>query len=92
MEDSCAIGVPNEEWGEEVKVVVTLHPGQAPSEALARADILSFARQRLARGFKIPRSVDFVRGTPPPAPPAKIQRGKVRGALLEPGPRECRFS
>ena len=75
VEDSCAIGVPNEEWGEEVKVVVTLHPGQAPSEALG-ADILSFARQRLA-GFKIPRSVDFVEELPR-SPAGKIQRGKVR--------------
>ena len=75
VEDSCAIGVPSEEWGEEVKVVVTLHPGQAPSEALG-ADILSFARGRLA-GFKIPRSIDFVEELPR-SPAGKIQRGKVR--------------
>ena len=75
VEDSCAIGVPNEEWGEEVKVVVTLHPGQAASEALG-ADILAFARQRLA-GFKIPRTIDFVDELPR-SPAGKIQRGKVR--------------
>jgi len=75
VEDSCAIGVPNEEWGEEVKVVVTLHPGQSAGEALG-ADILAFARQRLA-GFKIPRTIDFVEELPR-SPAGKIQRGKVR--------------
>jgi len=75
VEDSCAIGVPNDEWGEEVKVVITLNPGHAPSDALA-ADILGFARDRLA-GFKIPRTVDFVEELPR-SPAGKIQRGKVR--------------
>ena len=75
VEDSCAIGVPSDEWGEAVKVVVTLHPGHDPSAALG-ADILAFAKQRLA-GFKIPRSIDFVDELPR-SPAGKIQRGKVR--------------
>jgi long-chain acyl-CoA synthetase len=75
VEDSCTIGVPNEEWGEEVKVVVTLNPGHAPSENLGR-DILVFARQRLA-GFKTPRTIEFVQELPR-SPAGKIQRGKVR--------------
>jgi long-chain acyl-CoA synthetase len=75
VEDSCAIGVPNEEWGEEVKVVVTLHPGQQASDALGK-EILAFARERLA-GFKTPRTIDFVEELPR-SPAGKIQRGKVR--------------
>ncbi len=75
VEDSCAIGVPNAEWGEEVKVVVTLNPGHAAGEALA-GDILRFARSRLA-GFKTPKSVEFVDDLPR-NPAGKIQRGKVR--------------
>jgi long-chain acyl-CoA synthetase len=75
VEDSCAIGVPNDEWGEEVKVVVTLHPSHAPSEALA-ADILAFAKRRLA-GYKVPRSLAFVDELPR-SPAGKILRGKVR--------------
>ncbi|HZK99783.1 MAG TPA: AMP-binding protein, partial [Caulobacteraceae bacterium] len=55
VEDSCAIGVPNPEWGEEVKVVVTLNPGRAAGDALA-AEILAFARDRLA-AFKTPRTL-----------------------------------
>jgi len=75
VEDSCCIGVPNEEWGEEVKAVLTLNPGFEASETLA-ADILSFARERLA-GFKRPKSIDFVDELPR-SPAGKIQRGKVR--------------
>jgi long-chain acyl-CoA synthetase len=75
VEDSCAIGVPNEEWGEEVKVVVTLLPGNEPSEALG-ADILAFAKSRLA-GYKAPRSIEFANELPR-SPAGKIQRGKVR--------------
>ena len=75
VEDSCAIGVPNEEWGEEVKVVVTLNPGHQPSEDLGK-DILAFARANLA-GYKVPRSIEFVDELPR-SPAGKIQRGKVR--------------
>jgi len=67
--------VPNAEWGEEVKVVLMLKPGFEPSEALT-ADILKFARERLA-GFKVPRSVDYVDDLPR-SPAGKIQRKKVR--------------
>ena len=75
VEDSCAIGVPNPEWGEEVKVVVTLNPGHQPGDALA-GEIVAFVKDRLA-GFKVPRSVDFA-DTLPRNPAGKIERGKVR--------------
>ena len=75
VEDACTIGVPNEEWGEEVKSVLTLNPGYAGSDELA-ADIQTFARERLA-GFKVPRSIEFVDELPR-SPAGKIQRKKVR--------------
>jgi len=75
VEDSCAIGVPNEEWGEEVKVVLMLKPGYEPSDQLT-AEIMTYARETLA-GFKIPRSVEYVPDLPR-SPAGKIQRGKVR--------------
>ena len=56
--DAATIGVPNEEWGEEVKAVVELKPGVAQSPALAD-ELINFCRERLAR-FKCPRTVDFV--------------------------------
>lgn len=73
--DLCTVGVPNEEWGEEVKTVVQLKPGVSAGDALAE-EIKAFARERLPR-FKCPRSVDFV-GELPRLPSGKIQRRLVR--------------
>ncbi len=80
VEDVCSIGVPNKEWGEEVKAVVMLRPGTEPSERL-KEEILVFARGKLA-GFKVPRTVDFVDDLPRSAA-GKIQRGKVRAPFWE---------
>lgn len=55
--DVGVIGMPNEEWGEEVKAVIELQPGIKGSPELA-AELLAFCKERLAR-FKCPRSVDF---------------------------------
>ena len=41
--DVAVVGVPNEEWGEEIKAVVQLNEGYAPSEALAK-EIVAFAK------------------------------------------------
>jgi long-chain acyl-CoA synthetase len=78
--DLCTVGVPNEEWGEEVKTVVQLKDGVPPSEALAER-IKDFARERLP-GFKCPRSVDFVDNLPR-LPSGKIQRRLVRNPYWE---------
>jgi long-chain acyl-CoA synthetase len=75
VEDACTIGVPNEEWGEEVKSVLTLNPGYVGGPELA-ADIQKYAREHLA-GFKVPRTIEFVDELPR-SPAGKIQRKKVR--------------
>ncbi len=80
VEDVCTIGVPNAEWGEEVKSVVLLKPGVRPSEAL-KAEIVAFVRPHLA-GFKVPRSIDFVAELPRSAA-GKIKRGDVRRPFWE---------
>jgi len=56
--DVAVFGIPNEEFGEEVKAVVQLAPDVTASEGLTE-DLISFCRTHLA-GYKAPRSVDYV--------------------------------
>ncbi len=78
--DVCTIGVPNDEWGEEVKSVVQLKPGITPSQALTD-ELITWARERLAN-FKCPRSIDYVTDLPRSAA-GKIQRRVVREPYWE---------
>jgi len=73
--DIATVGVPHDEWGEQVKAVILLKPNYEPSETLAR-EILDFGRSNLP-SFKIPRSVDFVTDLPR-TDAGKILRNKVR--------------
>jgi acyl-CoA synthetase (AMP-forming)/AMP-acid ligase II len=57
VDDVAVFGVPNAEFGEEVKAVVQPRPPYPASPELA-AELLAYCRERLA-GFKCPRSVDF---------------------------------
>ncbi len=78
--DVCTIGAPNDEWGEEVKSVVQLQPGQTATAALTD-ELIEWARERLAN-FKCPRSIDYVDELPRSAA-GKIQRRVVRAPYWE---------
>ena len=58
--DVTVFGIPDEEWGEQVKAAVELVPG---SDGSTVDDILEFAREHLGR-HKVPRSVDVHESLP----------------------------
>lgn len=74
VSDACTVGVPNPEWGEEVKAVVELVDGCMPSGEL-EGDLIEHCRERLA-GYKCPRSVDFTDELP------RYETGKLYRRLV----------
>ena len=70
--EAAAVGVPDDDLGEQIKAVVVLKPGQSASAE----NIMAFCAERLP-GFKRPRSVDFTHDLPK-NPNGKIVRRLVR--------------
>ncbi|HJM93966.1 MAG: acyl-CoA synthetase [Alphaproteobacteria bacterium] len=73
--DVAVFGVPNPDFGEEVKAVVQPAPGIAPSDDLA-AEISGYASEHLAN-YKVPRSIDFEAKLP------RLETGKLYKRLLK---------
>jgi len=78
--DAAAFGIPNEDWGEEVKAVIEPVEGAVGGPALAQ-EILDFCKDQLAK-FKTPRSIDFV-DEMPRDPNGKLYKRKLRDPYWE---------
>ena len=72
--DAAVFGVPNEEFGEEVKAVVQLADGLADSPEIQR-ELMDYCREHLAH-YKCPRSVDVTEELP------RLPTGKLYKRLL----------
>jgi long-chain acyl-CoA synthetase len=71
VSEVAVIGVPNEQWGEEVKAIVQLKN----SGEITEQDILDHCKENLA-GYKRPRSVLFVDDFP------RTATGKILKRIL----------
>jgi long-chain acyl-CoA synthetase len=78
--DVAVFGIPNDEWGEEVKAVVEPADGVQPGPDL-EAEILAWCAGRLAR-YKTPKSIDFVAELPRD-PNGKLYKRKLRDPYWE---------
>jgi long-chain acyl-CoA synthetase len=78
--DAAVFGIPNDDWGEQVKAAIEPAPGVAAGPELAEA-LITYCAERLAK-YKIPRSVDFV-ASMPRDPNGKLYKRKLRDPYWE---------
>jgi len=75
IDDAAVIGVPNEDFGEEVKALVRLKAGTQASEQLEQ-QLMDYCREHLSH-IKCPRSVNFLDELP------RTDSGKLLKRLLK---------
>ena len=73
----AVIGIPDEKWGELVTALVV----KAPGSTLTEADVIAFAKTRVA-GYKCPKRVEF-RDELARTATGKLQKFKLRAPFWE---------
>jgi fatty-acyl-CoA synthase len=79
VRDVAVFGLPDPDMGEQVKAVVEVMDGVAPSAALSE-ELIAYGRTHLAH-FKVPKSVDFVAALPR-LPTGKLYKQALRATYL----------
>ena len=78
--DAAVFGVPNEEFGEEVRAVVQLTPNTRYTPALDR-DLKGLVRAKMA-AYKVPKNIDVV-AEMPRSDAGKLLKRELRAPFWE---------
>ncbi len=73
--DVAVFGIPNDDWGEEIKAVVQVAEGISAGDALTK-EIFAWCKDRLAK-MKTPRTIDYLDELPRD-PNGKLYKRKLR--------------
>jgi acyl-CoA synthetase (AMP-forming)/AMP-acid ligase II len=74
--EAAVVGIPDEQWGQDIAAVIVARPGR-PTDA---AELMAWVRSRL-RGAKTPALIVF-RDSLPHTPTGKLLRREVLADLL----------
>jgi long-chain acyl-CoA synthetase len=80
VRDVAVFGIPDEDWGEQIKAVVEPETGVPVGAALV-SELLAFCKERLA-SFKCPKSIEFTAALPRD-PNGKLYKRKLRDPYWE---------
>ena len=78
--DVAVFGIPNDDWGEEIKAAVQLQPGVPKNEDTTR-ELMDFCSERLAK-MKLPRTIDYLDELPRD-PNGKLYKRRLRDPYWE---------
>ncbi len=78
--DVAIFGIPDDDWGEQVKAVVQPTAGVDAGPALDE-ELMAFAKEKLAK-YKLPKSIDYI-AEMPRDPNGKLYKRKLRDPYWE---------